>query len=444
MSASPPEVGASSTEFCSSMKLRRALGPSVRSASVKIFKVMEVLARARELEAHGKSIMHLEVGQPKTGAPSKVIETSRKFLDESILGYTTASGILPLRKRIAQHYMDKYGVEVPEKRVVVTTGSSGAFPLVFITAFDVGDRVAVASSSYPCYRNILNALGCEVVSIPIDSQYKVTAEAVSKLADSLGNAGVEDMETKGGSAATAADAVAKSCSLKGLILSSPSNPTGAMLSAEEIRHIVEVCEEKGIVFISDEIYHGICYGEKTCQTALAYTDQCYVINSFSKYYSMTGWRLGWMVVPENMLEPVGNLSQNLFINAPTLSQLSACSAAFDCDDELGSHLRCYTHNRDILLKGLGKMGFTNVAPSDGAFYVYVDVSEQVEDSTLMASDLLEEAGVAITPGVDFEDPASDIGRQRVRFSFCGATEDIKEAMVRMETWWAGYPKKKNP
>ncbi|CAM9727743.1 unnamed protein product [Ascophyllum nodosum] len=338
--------------------------------------------------------MHLEAGQPRTGAPSKVIEASRKMLDAEVLGYTPAAGILALRERIAEHYKEKYDVEVQANRVMVTTGSSGGFPLIFLAGFDVGDRVAVASSSYPCYRNVLNALGCEVMTIPTDDQYKVTAGAVVRFVDLLKE------EQKGADADN-------NRPLKGLILSSPSNPTGTMLSPEEIEDMVKVCEERGIVFISDEIYHGICY-DKVAQTALAYSDQCYVINSFSKFYSMTGWRLGWMVVPEHMVETIKCLAMNFFISAPTLSQLSAAVAAFECEDELMKHVKMYKTNREILWRGLSSIGFTNIAPSDGGFYMYVDVSELVEDSTVLAADMLEEAGVAVTSGVDFEDPSTGV------------------------------------
>jgi aspartate/methionine/tyrosine aminotransferase len=301
--------------------------PSKRSAGVQSFKVMDVLARAGELEREGRSIVHMEVGQPQTGGPRGVVEAAKKALDEDRLGYTAALGTTSLRERIATHYQEKYGVAVAPSRVVVTTGSSGAFLLSFISLFDAGDRVALASAGYPCYRNILNALGCEVVTVPINEEYKVTAKELGRTLDTLPNAAEKP--------------------LKGIILSSPSNPTGAMLTPSELEEMAKLCESRGVAFISDEIYHGICFGKED-ETALRFSSRAWVINSFSKYYSMTGWRLGWMIVPESFVDPVNRLAQNMYINAPTLSQIAAV-AAFDCKEELEGHMLKYKENRSILL-----------------------------------------------------------------------------------------------
>ncbi|KAG5188441.1 aspartate aminotransferase [Tribonema minus] len=397
---------------------------------------MDVLLRASELERQGRSIMRLEVGQPQSGAPAKVVAEAAKALVEQRLAYTEALGILPLRRRISQHYRDVYGVErlllllpqrplllVPQRLLLLLLPPlllpPGAFLLAFLAAFDAGDRVAVASASYPCYRNILNALGCKVVTIPINAEYKVTSKELRAVLDK------EDRDRQLGTASHGEGPASITPPVKGIILSSPSNPTGAMLSGEELAGLSALCEERGITFISDEIYHGICFEGQRAETALTHSRACVVINSFSKYFSMTGWRLGWMVVPPAMVDAVNRLAQNLYINAPTLSQASLVAmflycdaqqnlyinaptlsqasllgavAAFDCEEELEGHIRKYSENRRILLQasiaigrrayrsceldapGLTDMGLTEVAPSDGAFYLYVDTSRAVRDS----------------------------------------------------------------
>lgn len=389
--------------------------PSIRS-NIPSFKVMDVLARAVELEANGRNICHMEAGQPSTGAPLKVLQSAINYLSSDKLGYTSSLGISSLRHTISEHYKKKYGVSIPPTRIVITTGSSAGFILSFLACFNEGDAVALASSGYPCYRNIMTATALEYVSVPVNSNYKVTARELL--------AAINDRRIKGLSP------------LKGLIMSSPSNPTGAMLSPQELEELCAACRENGIVFMSDEIYHGISYGAQKEASAVQYSDSAIVINSFSKYYSMTGWRLGWMVVPESLVDVMNRLSQNIYINAPTLSQLAACEA-FHCEEELDAHVAKYAVNRDVVMSTLAELGLDrDVAPADGAFYVYTDLSlAGVTDAPGLCRRILEEAGVALTPGSDFEDPRSGLGLRRVRFSFCRETAEVEEAMRRFKRWW---------
>ncbi len=369
------------------------------------FIVMDVMRRAEERASQGNDVIHLEVGQPSTPAPKKVIEAARATLADDRLGYTTALGLEPLRKRIAQHYADRYGVFIDWRRVVVTTGSSGGFILAFIAAFDAGDRVAVASPGYPCYRNILAALDIEAVSVPIDAQtrFQVTPALLDRLDGRL----------------------------DGLIIASPSNPTGTMLRRDEFADLVAYCADRRMRLISDEIYHGIEYGERA-ETVLAFTDEAILVNSFSKYFSMTGWRLGWMIPPSDLIRPVERLAQNLFISPPTLSQHAAV-AAFSCGEELDANVKRYADNRRLLLAQLPGLDIDidRLAPSDGAFYLYADVSHMTDDSPSFCQRLLQETGVAITPGVDF-DP--ERGRQTIRLSFAGSRADIIAALERLRLW----------
>ena len=370
------------------------------------FIVMDVMRAANERAQRGEDVLHLEVGQPGTPAPAKVLAAAANMLGADRLGYTDAFGVPPLRRRIVEHYRGYYGITVDERRVVVTTGSSGAFTLAFLSAFDAGDRVALASPGYPAYRNILAALGVEVVDLLVGA------------------------ETNFQPAPGVLDAV--DGRLDGLIVTSPSNPTGTMIDGEGLAALASLCRERGIRLVSDEIYHGITY-EKRAQTALAFTDAAIVINSFSKYFSMTGWRLGWMVVPEDLLRPVECLAQNLFISPPTLSQLAAV-AAFDCSEELDGHVARYARNRNLLLAELPKAGFDKLAPADGAFYLYADVAHLTNDSQEFCRRMLAETGVAATPGVDF-DPQR--GNRFVRFSFAGPTEEVAEAARRLIAWKGG-------
>jgi aspartate/methionine/tyrosine aminotransferase len=381
-----------------------------RRGNVAPFIVMDVLAAANERAAAGNAVFHLEVGQPSTPAPRGVIAAARRALDGDRLGYTEALGIPTLRQRIALHYREWYGIELDPARVVVTTGSSGAFLLAFLAAFDAGDRVALAAPGYPAYRNILTALGVEPVLLPVgaNTRFQPTAALLDAFLDD--NAG----------------------RLDGLIVASPSNPTGTMLDRQALADLAALCRRRGIRLVSDEIYHGITYGESGT-SALGLSDQAIVINSFSKYFSMTGWRLGWVVLPADLIRPVECLSQNLFISPPSLSQFAAV-AAFDCHDELRANVQRYAANRALLLERLPRAGFERIAPADGAFYLYAEVDHLTPDSHDFCRRMLAETGVAATPGTDF-DPQR--GHRYVRFSFAGSTADMEAAAARLIAWRGG-------
>jgi aspartate/methionine/tyrosine aminotransferase len=374
-----------------------------RRGVVPPFIAMEVLRDANERAARGENVLHLEVGQPGTGAPRGVIEAAKRALDRDQLGYTEALGIPPLRERIARHYRDMHGVAVDPARVVVTTGSSGAFLLSFLAAFDPGDRVALAAPGYPAYRNILVALGIVPVNLltGAETRFQPTPELLDRVDGRI----------------------------DGLIVASPSNPAGTMIDADGFRRLHDYCRTRQIRLVSDEIYHGITYG-MTPTTALALGNDAIVINSFSKYFSMTGWRLGWMIVPEDLLRPVECLAQNLFISPPTLPQLAA-SAVFDCRDELEANVRRYAENRALLLRQLPQAGFDRLAPADGAFYIYADVSRLTNDSGEFCRRMLAETGVAATPGGDFD---AERGHHFIRFSFAGSAADIAAAADRLLAW----------
>ena len=381
---------------------------SAKRGRVPPFIVMDVMRAANEREALGERVLHLEVGQPSTGAPALVVAAAKAAVDRDRLGYTDALGIPALRRAIAGHYRTAYGIEVESGRVVVTTGSSGAFILSFLAAFDVGDRVALASPGYPAYRNILKAQGVEVVDLAVgpETNFQPTPEILDAV--------------DGG--------------LDGLIVASPSNPTGTMMGRDNLESLVAYCAGHGIRVVSDEIYHGITYGE-AASSALSFTNDALVINSFSKYFSMTGWRLGWMVAPEALLRPIECLAQNLFISPPTLSQHAAL-AAFDCAAELDGHLVRYRRNRALLLEELPKADFRKLASADGAFYIYADVGHMTNDSQEFCQRMLAETGVAATPGIDFD---LSRGHRFVRFSFAGSTPDIAEAANLLRAWRQGGP-----
>jgi aspartate/methionine/tyrosine aminotransferase len=380
-----------------------------RRGLVAPFIVMDVMRAAHERAARGGEVLHLEVGQPSTPAPQGVRQAAREALDSEVLGYTDSFGLPNLRARLARHYREQYGVAVAPERIAVTCGSSGAFLLGFIAAFEAGDRVALAAPGYPAYRNILQALDIEIVELLTEPEhgYQPTPELLARAAAESGKP------------------------LDGLIVASPANPTGAMLDAAALGALADHCRAHGIRLISDEIYHGLVYG-KVATTALAVSDDAIVINSFSKYYSMTGWRLGWMVLPQELLRPVECLAQNLFISPPSLSQYAAL-AAFDCTPELEDNRRRYAANRALLLDELPKAGFERFAPADGAFYLYAEVGHLTNDSAEFCRRILAETGIAITPGIDF-DPRR--GHRTVRFSFAGATEDMAEAARRLARWRA--------
>ena len=374
-----------------------------RRGAVPPFIAMEVLRDANERAARGENVLHLEVGQPSTGAPRAVIEAAKRALDSDQLGYTEALGIPPLRQRIARHYRDMHGVNVDPARVVATTGSSGAFLLSFLAAFDPGDRVALAAPGYPAYRNILVALGITPVNLltGAETRFQPTPEILDRVDGRI----------------------------DGLIVASPSNPAGTMIDADSFRRLYEYCRTRHIRLVSDEIYHGITYG-MTPTTALALGEDAIVINSFSKYFSMTGWRIGWMVAPTDLLRPIECLAQNLFISPPTLPQIAA-SSAFDCGDELEANVRRYAENRALLLEQLPRAGFDRLAPADGAFYIYADVSRLTNDSGEFCRRMLADTGVAATPGLDFD---AERGHQFIRFSFAGSAADIAAAASRLLEW----------
>lgn len=371
------------------------------------FIVMDVMRAAAERKAEGKTVLHMEVGQPSQGLPEAARAELAKILASDTLGYTVALGLPELRRRIAADYQRTDGVVIDPARVIVTTGSSGAFLLAFTACFEVGDRVGIAQPGYPAYPSILRSLGIEPVLLPVgpDSRYQPTVEVLERSGEKL----------------------------DGLIVASPSNPTGTVMPPEDMEQLVAYCAAKGIRLISDEIYHGITFAGQKAVTAARYSDDAVIINSFSKYFCMTGWRLGWMVVPEDMVRPMECLAQNMFISPPTLSQ-HAGILAFDHIDELEARVEGYARNRALLLDALPDAGFTTFAPADGAFYLYCDVAHLTNDSLAFCRKMLAETGVAATPGVDF-DPAQ--GHRFVRFSFCGAEADMIAAAAALKTWLAG-------
>jgi aspartate/methionine/tyrosine aminotransferase len=383
---------------------RRLIAPSARS-DVPAFMVMDVMAAAARIEAEGGRVIHMEVGQPAAGAPAPAIEAVRAALGSGPLGYTESLGIPSLRARIARHYGDVYRLDVGADRVIVTTGSSAAFVLAFLSMFEPGDRVAIANPGYPPYRHILTALGCEPVLIETDAstRFAVTGESLR--------------------------AAHRKARLSGVLVASPANPTGTMMTPQALADLIEVADQEGIRFISDEIYHGLDYA-MPAETALRLSDNAVVINSFSKYFCMTGWRIGWMVVPPQLVRAVDRLQGNLSISVPTLSQIAAL-AAFDGRDELEAIKHGYEDNRKILIEGLPKAGLDKFLPVDGAFYLYADISKFSDDSFDFAKRLLAEAHVAATPGVDF-DPVD--GRHYLRFCYAGPAADMREAVERIGGW----------
>ncbi|TWB25819.1 aspartate/methionine/tyrosine aminotransferase [Nitrospirillum bahiense] len=374
--------------------------------------VMEVLRAANARQAAGGDVLHLEIGQPSTPAPKGVIAAAAHALAADRLAYTDALGLPALREGIARWYQDRHGVVISPQRVVVTTGSSGAFLLAFLAAFDPGDRVALAAPGYPAYRNILKTAGLVPVELPTGPETRF--QPTPALLDGLLAQG--------------------DAPLRGLIVASPSNPTGTMLDPAAMAALGDWCRRHGVWLISDEIYHGIEYGTVPAATALAVDggEGAITVNSFSKYFSMTGWRLGWAVVPERLVRSVECLAQNLYISPPTLSQ-HAAAAAFDCVEELEGHVARYRRNRDILLDLLPTAGFGKLAPADGAFFIYADISDRTDASQAFCARLLNETGVALTPGVDF-DPLR--GHHTVRISFAGAEAEMVEAARRLRAWQA--------
>ncbi len=379
-------------------------------ADVPPFHVMDLLARASERQRSHGDLVNFVAGQPSTPAPRAVREAAKRALDSDLLGYTVATGIPELREAIAAHHGRWHGIDVDPDEVVVTTGSSGGFLLAFLAAFEPGDRVAIARPGYPCYRNVLTALGCEVVELPTGpaERFQPTVEQLEQL-------------------------VAAGEPVKGLVVASPANPTGTMLTPEELGGLATWCERNGVRLVSDEIYHGITYANApAAASAWQWSRTGVVFCSFSKYFSMTGWRLGWMLVPEDLRRPVDVLTGNFTICPPVLSQQAAV-AAFDASSyaECDAHVARYAENRAVLLDGLRSLGWTRLAPADGAFYVYADLEGLTDDSMGFALRLLAETGVALTPGVDFD---TERGRHFVRLSFAGQRTEIETGLDRLATW----------
>jgi aspartate/methionine/tyrosine aminotransferase len=382
---------------------KRLIVPSARS-DVPPFMVMDVVAAAARIEAAGGRVIHMEVGQPAASAPSTALAAARAALPGR-LAYTEALGIPSLRARIARHYAETYGVAVEPARVIATTGSSAGFILAFLALFEPGDRVAVAVPGYPPYRHILKALGCEAVLIETTS---ATRWAITP--DMLLDAH-------------------RRTPLAGVLVGSPANPTGTMMTRDALRALIEAAEGEGIRFISDEIYHGLDYAFPA-ETAADLSSNAIIINSFSKYFCMTGWRVGWMVVPDPLVRPIDRLQGNLAISVPTLSQIAA-AAAFDGRAEMDAVKHGYEENRRILLDGLPQAGLETFLPVDGAFYLYADVSRFSNDSFDFARRMLDETHVAVTPGVDF-DPLH--GRSFIRFCYAGSATEMHEAVERIDAW----------
>ncbi|RNM12845.1 pyridoxal phosphate-dependent aminotransferase [Nocardioides pocheonensis] len=367
---------------------------------------MDLLAAAKARQASRGDLVNFVAGQPSTGAPRAVREEAKRLLDEDLLGYTVATGVPELRAAIAEHHRTRSGIEVRADDVVVTTGSSGGFLLAFLAAFEPGDRVVMARPGYPCYRNVLTALGCEVVEVDCgpETRFQPTVALLESVPGPIA----------------------------GVVIASPANPTGTMIPADELAAIARWCEENGVRLISDEIYHGIVYGAGGTSSAWQTSRTGVTFGSFSKYFSMTGWRVGWMLVPEDLRRPVDVLTGNFTICPPVLSQYAAI-AAFTPESyaELDGHVDRYAANRRLLLDGLPRLGIDKLAPADGAFYVYADVGHLTDDSYAWCLRALDETGVAMAPGIDFD---TRRGREFVRLSFAGSAEDIEQGLDRLDGW----------
>ena len=381
------------------------LAGASRRSEIAPFIVMDVMERAARIEAEGGHVIHMEVGQPAAPAPSTAREAARRALDHGRIGYTTALGIPSLRARIARHYGETYGVEIDPARVVVTTGSSSGFLLTFLAQFEPGDRVAIANPGYPPYRHILTALGCEPVLIETSAatRWVISPEAL-----------IEAHREK---------------PLAGLLVASPANPTGTMMDQQSLARLIAAAEAEGIKVISDEIYHGLDYAF-AAETAAKLSDHAVIINSFSKFFCMTGWRVGWLVMPEALTRSVERLQQNFAISVPALSQIAA-EAAFDGRDEMEAVKHGYEENRRILIDGLPRAGLDKFLPVDGGFYLYADISRFSNDSLDFAKRMLNEANVAATPGIDF-DPVN--GHNYLRFCYAGSAAEMHEAVQRIDAW----------
>ncbi|MGV9744905.1 pyridoxal phosphate-dependent aminotransferase [Rhodococcus zopfii] len=383
-----------------------------RRSTIETFHVMDVWKAAAERQRTHGDVLSLAAGQPSTPAPAPVLRAAHRGIDAELLGYTETFGILPLREAIAGYHRDRYGIDVDADDVVVTTGSSGAFTLLFLAAFDPGDTVVVARPGYPAYRNTLAALGCNVVELDCgpDTRYQPTVAMLDAL----------------------------DTPPAGLIVASPANPTGTMIEPDELAALARWCDDHGALLISDEIYHGIEFatpGSPATSTAWSTSHESVVVGSVSKYFSMTGWRLGWILVPQSLQRPLQRLASNMTVCPPAISQYAALEAfGAEARAELDGHVARYAANRDLLLRGLPALGITKLAPADGAFYVYADIAHLLrpgETSTAWCSRLLHDTGVALAPGIDFDTVRGD---ETVRLSFAGATADIEDALGRLRAW----------
>ncbi|MBA4226310.1 MAG: aminotransferase [Hyphomonas sp.] len=369
------------------------------------FQAISISRRAHELKAAGQRVLHMEFGQPSTGAPKGAIAAAHRVLDTEAMGYWES---LPLKERICRHYREGFGVDLSPRRMVITCGASPALVLALSTAFNPGDRIAMARPGYVAYRNTVRALNLEPVEIACgpEVRFQLSAAALDALEPAP----------------------------QGVIIASPANPTGTIIPKDELAAIAEVCQRRGIRIISDEIYHGLSYGPKI-HSMMEFAPGAYVVNSFSKYFSMAGWRLGWLVSPEEGVARTNAYIGNLFLTAPSLAQ-HAGLVAMDSREELEGHLEVYRRNRALLLEALPRLGLEKIAPPDGAFYIYADVSRFTGDSLSFCLKLLEETGVATAPGVDF-DPVD--GGRFMRFSFALSTPEIEEALARLEPWFKAQP-----
>ncbi len=383
---------------------------SIRS-QVEPFHAMDVLAAANQMQKDGVEIDFLCVGQPAAQAPMAARRAVADLMERGVIGYTDAAGRRDLRERLSVHMLDTYNVTVDAARIFITTGSSAGFTLAFLSMFDVGDRVAIAAPGYPAYRNILKALGLEVIEVETreEDRWAVTPHQVEQ--------------------------IHREKPLAGILIASPANPTGTMMTPQALHQLIDCCDDLGVRFISDEIYHGLTYAEVTGVeevTALQYSDKVIVINSFSKYYCMTGWRVGWMILPQHCVRSVERLSQSLYISAPEMSQVAAMHA-LDCRQELEQVRLSYQVNRQLLLEKLPQLGFERILPIDGAFYAYADATRHTNDTMEFARQMLNQAHVAVTPGLDFDQGR---GHRYLRFSFAGDTRTMESALQRMEDWLA--------
>ncbi len=375
-----------------------------KRSDIKTFRALDMLKQANELSAKGIDIARMGAGQPHVGAPEKALEYAiSKIQSDPKQGYTQALGMPSLRKRIADYYDSYYGVKISPDNIAVTTGSSSSFVLNFIAAFDANDTVALVTPTYPAYRNILKALDIKVIEI--EGQAKNNYQPTLDLLKNCGK------------------------TFDGIIINSPSNPTGTMIDDNELEKICNWCDKNGIYLISDEAYHGITYG-KRAQTARKYSQNAVILNTFSKYFAMTGWRLGWSVLPDNMIERIKKLSENLSVSAPTISQHLAYKI-FDHIDDLDSYVQEYRKNQEILLSELPKTGITDFTNAQGAFYIYANTSNLSDDSEELCARILNEARVSITPGTDFDLVR---GKSFVRICYAGSQENIIEACKRLKNW----------